>query len=66
MCIETHDVANTTLILQWAIRFMLESLQMMGERDKETKPITAGLYTNMECGKSHVTSKKGNMSKMEG
>ena len=45
---------------------LLESLQMMGERDKETKPITAGLYTNMECGKSHVTSKKENMSKMEG
>ena len=30
--------------------------QMMGERDKERNPITAGLYMNWSVGKSHMTS----------
>ena len=35
---------------------MLKSLQMMGERDKERNPTTAGLYMNWSVGKGHVTS----------
>ena len=57
--IEVLALLTTTLYSLEIIRprslKVLESLQIMGERDKEGNPITAGLYMNWSVGKGHVT-----------